>query len=131
VSEVVVAIFREFGAQLALVILLVIAAGITIRVLASRIERLYDKRIDDINVTCTGRIADINAAHAESIRAIREGHANEIAALKIHSEKGWQSAAAFQAQAERLAEKYADSTELARDMADELLERRRTRRTSR
>lgn len=129
--ELIGAIFKEFGWNIGSIILLAGGGIITIRILASRIESLYDKRIEDHAVAYGREITSLKEGHANEISALKEGHANEIAALKIHSEKGWQSAAAFQAQAERLADRYAESTELARDMADELLERRRTRRTSR
>jgi hypothetical protein len=97
------AILREFGPALAGVVVVVSTLAGVIR---------YQNR-------------KLEAAHEREIQAINDGHEREIRAITADKERGWSQAAIWQQQAERLAERYTEATQLAADMSEEVLQRRR------
>jgi glycosyltransferase A (GT-A) superfamily protein (DUF2064 family) len=67
----------------------------------------------------------LETAHEREIAAIKDGHAEALKALMADRDRGWSQASIWQQQAERLAERYTEATQLAADMSDEVLQRRR------
>lgn len=114
--DAIVAIGREFGWNIAGVVAVVAMLAITVRVLATRLEKAYD-----------AQLKAITDGHEKQVRAITDGHGREIEALREHGAKGWDEADKWERQAQRLADQYGNATELAREMVDEALDKRRRR----
>lgn len=98
-----IALAREFGPTLAGVIAVVVTLAGVIKYQNAKLER----------------------AHEREIQAINDGHEREIRAITADKERGWSQAGIWQQQAERLAERYTEATQLAADMSEEVLQRRR------
>lgn len=112
--DIAVALLREFGPTLGGVLIVVGTMAGVIRYQNSRLEKAHEAE--------KKAIAEGNAA---TLKAIVEGHAATLKAVADDRDRGWQQAGIWQQQAERLAERYTEATQLAADMSDEVLQRRR------
>jgi hypothetical protein len=101
--DIFLALLREFGPLVAGTVLVVGTLAGVIRYQNLKLEK----------------------AHEREIEAIREGHKSAMTALTADRDRGWAQAGVWQQQAERLAERYTEATQLAADMSDEVLQRRR------
>ena len=115
--DAIVAIIREFGLYVGGAVLVVGGLVFAVRVLAVRLETAYK---DQIKI--------LVEAHAQQMKEKTEGCAREIAAATALSERGWAYAEQFKAQADRFAEKFGDTAQILKDLANDAYEDRRGRR---
>ena len=101
--DAIVELAREFGWNIAGIVTVVASLATVIRYQNTKLEK----------------------AHEREIESIRTGHAETIKAIVADRDRGWLQASIWQQQAERLAERYTEATQLAADMSDEVLTRRR------
>jgi hypothetical protein len=101
--DILLGILREFGPAFGGILIVVGTMGLVIRYQNAKLEK----------------------AHEREIQSIRDGHATTLDVLKVDRDRGWQQSGIWQQQAERLAERYTEATQLAADMSDEVLQRRR------
>lgn len=101
--DVLVALIREFGPTVGGVLIVVGSLAVVIKYQNTKLEK----------------------AHERTIESIKDGHKDTVAALTADRDRGWTQAGIWQQQAERLAERYTEATQLAADMSDEVLQRRR------
>ncbi len=113
VVDAFIALVREFGWWVAGSVFVVVGLVSAIRILAVRLEKAYQDQI-----------ASLKEAHVENVKNIREGCAREIAEVRLLSERGWTMAEQFRLQAERLAERYAETAPILRDLANATYDRR-------
>jgi hypothetical protein len=114
--DAIVAIIREFGWTEALQILVVIGLVFAVRILAQYIQKAHEREVNDLK-----------EAHTNATKSLTEAHIRELAAKDEIARQGWEMANAFRTQGERMADRYGEATEIARDAMDELLDRRRGR----
>jgi hypothetical protein len=101
--DLIQAVLREYGPVVGGWLIVIGTLALAVRLLFARLER----------------------AHEREIAAIERGHTATLAAMKVDCDRGWTQSAVWQQQAERLAERYTEATQLAADMSDEVLQRRR------
>jgi hypothetical protein len=101
--DLLLGLIREFGPTVGGVLVVIGMMGMVIKYQNTKLEKAYEARVEEIKL----------------------GNAETIKVLAADRDRGWQQAGIWQQQAERLAERYTEATQLAADMSDEVLQRRR------
>lgn len=96
------------------IIIVILTMASVIRYQNGKLEKAHEREI-----------FSIQTAHEREVQSIKDGCAATLQATQADKDRGWAQSGVWQQQAERLAERYTEATQLAADMSDEVLQRRR------
>lgn len=100
--DVALGLLREFGPTIGGILIVVGSLALVVKHQSSKLE----------------------AAHEREIQSIKDGCAATLKAVGDDRDRGWAQSGVWQQQAERLAERYVEISQVAKDLSSELVGKR-------
>jgi len=124
-------ILREYGPFVGGGLIAIFFLGVAVKILFTRLEKSYEREVANLKLAQTEAIKAIQEGCGNQIRLVEQSRDREIARYEAELGRTLENGRIWQAQAERLANRYEEVAQVAADLSDRVFGQTQKRPTSR